>query len=146
MPQAFYLLQIKRMPLPLSSMKKNQTARIVSLRPAPAAQETAPAAEKTSPAGAKSARSRCFEDRFEKNKASPQKTQDPGTSQNRDATDSADSALLKFMEMGFSEGVRVQLIQKIQNTLILLTNHGKYSVRTEDCRSIQVEAAPALFK
>ena len=74
--------------LPLSSLKKNQTGRIVSLK-------------------------------------------------------SADSALLKFfMEMGFAEGGRVQLIQKIQNILILLTNHGKYSVRTEDCRFIQVEAAP----
>ena len=54
------------------------------------------------------------------------------------------SAALRFMEMGLSTNSKVQLIQKLsfKGILILLTEHGKYSVRTEDCHFIQVEVLP----
>ena len=54
------------------------------------------------------------------------------------------SVALRFMEMGISKNSKVKLIQKLafKGILILLTEHGKYSVRTEDCHFIQVEVLP----
>ena len=51
------------------------------------------------------------------------------------------SKTLRFMEMGLVKSRKVKLLQKLslKKMLILLTEHGKYSVRAEDCRCIQVE-------
>ena len=51
------------------------------------------------------------------------------------------SKALRFMEMGLAKDSKIKLLQKLslKKMLILLTEHGKYSVRTEDCHCIQVE-------
>ena len=54
-----------------------------------------------------------------------------------DAGDS--SKALCFMEMGLACGSKIQLIERLKGILIFLTKHGKYSVRTKDCRFIKVE-------